>query len=145
MTEKKLIAMLTLDSNEFAKKFHLALEEVDGVQITGLGPAAYSQEAGENLIFAVMNARSSNVSTCTACCAKHRHLVKELPSGEKGLDGLCSHCSNMLMWLVKCKVSKETAQAWMKSEGKIDPWNLLRDAVEKLIKSGDIKMTEMEL
>lgn len=142
--DKKIIPMIDLDSNDFVKKVLYSLDEADGVGtvIPSMGGRDLEMQ---NFLFLLMNTRPSQRKKCKACNGYHWHFVKEFETKENIDAGmLCSSCGSILVLMSMLEVDKDKTIEWIKSEGKINPFDLLRDAVDKLIKEGKIKVDVQE-
>lgn len=144
MEEKNYIMNIDLDSNEFEDKVLHTLSKGFGVNTTIMAIRGEKQE-GERFTFLLMNFRSSKRKKCPACNGYHWYFVSEFETpDEKDKGGLCNRCGNILTWLVYLKIDKATILKWMKSKGDINPIELLKDGVEKMIKKGEIKVFTKE-
>lgn len=138
---KKLIASLDLDSNEFHEKFLYSIHNQDGAQITLQNLGGRIEELN-NFAFVLMNSRISQRKVCNACNGYHYFFVKNFESKEeKDTTGLCSPCGVMLQFMIMNEVSKEEVHKWMIGKGAVNPYTMMQDAIEAMVKSGDVTMT----
>jgi len=145
MPAQKIITNLDLDSNEFVKKFLLSLDEVDGVSINMSSLGGRVEEVN-NLGFVLLNSRLSQRKFCQACNGYHYYFVRDFePEEEKDKTGLCTRCGALLVALTMFEGSKDEIVKWMKSKGQYNPYELLKDAIEKMIKEKKITVTSKEV
>lgn len=142
---KKIIPSLDLNSKDFEKKVIYSLKETGNVRINP--SLIYSNEEGDmdRFAFALMNTFSSKRKHCMACGGKHYFFMDHYDDSQEDETGLCERCGVFLQNMVLFGVEdKKKIQEWMKSEGKIDPYELMREAVDKKVKDGEINMEKKE-
>jgi len=144
MDKKNYIAEIQLDSKDFIKKVEYALNKVDGVTTT-IGNLSGRRKMLENFTLLLMNTKSSKRKHCLACNGYHYYFKANFESEtEKDLTGLCPQCGNILVLLTLFKADESRIKEWMTCKGSINPHELLRDAVEVMIKSGEIVLGDIQ-
>lgn len=142
---KKIIPSLDLESFEFEKKVAYSLKETGNIRINP--KIIYSNKDGDmdRFAFALMNTFSSKRKHCSACGGKHYFFVSSHDDSQIDETGLCEKCGILLqnMGLFGVK-DNDKIQEWMKSQGDIDPYDLMRDAIQKDIKEGKVTMKSEE-
>lgn len=149
MDKQKMVPVLSLKSKNFADKVLLFLFKGGGIVNISLPEVpAVGQDCNEevnNLLFVLQNARSSTRKKCTACGGYHWLFVKEFEqTNEKDSTCLCTNCGKMLPLLALFKVSEKESMKWILSKGGINPYELLRDAKDKMISNGELTMTKKD-
>ena len=145
MKDKKIIPTLELDSNQFEEKVLISLEKTGNVRIVPKNLSGRKEEINR-FLFALMNTGSSKRILCPACCGKHRYFVKSMEIGSKEDEkGLCDSCGVFMTNMALLGVPMEKIKEWMTSKGEIDPYELMRDAIQDGIKKGDITMDKVDL
>ena len=141
--KKELVMCLDINSNEFEKKLLYSLFKVKNVRINPV--MLYDNKEGDidRYAFALMNTQSSKKKVCNACGGIHRYFTKKSISEEKGDEkGLCDTCGIILQNLVLFKADQKMIEKWIISNGEIDPYDLMRDGIQNMVKSGEIKMKQ---
>ena len=142
---KEIIPSLELDSYEFEKKVLFSLKETGNVRI--VPKIIYDNKTGDldKFAFALMNTNSSKIKLCPSCGGKHRYFTqKSIVDEEDNQTGLCDSCGIFLQNMILLNVSENKIQEWMKSDGKIDCFDLMRDSIQEKVNSGEIKMNKEE-
>lgn len=140
MKEKKLISAIDLDSKEFSGKVLVSLQNANGVNTTLINLSDRKEEM-QNLLFLLMNTKVSERKLCPACNGYHYYFVRDFENKEeKDKVGLCSHCGNMMVALTLHEIPGDKIIEFIKSKGEINPYELLKDGIDKFIKEGKIKV-----
>ena len=139
---KYIVPTLELDSNEFEEKVLISLDKTGYVRI--VPKVLYNRIKELNrFTFALMNTFSSKRKHCPACRGKHRYFIKSSDIDIKEDEtGLCDSCGVFLENMGFFGVPKDKLKEWIISEGEVDPYDLMRDAIQEGIKRGDIKIQE---
>ncbi len=142
MAEKKLVPVIDLDSTDFVEKVLYSLEKTGSVNTSFITIAGDGrEEAMNNFLFLLMNSKSSQRKHCKACGGSHWTFVRDFePKEEKDAGCLCSKCGSIMVIMTLCKVNKDDIINWIKSEGEINPFDLIRDGVDSMIKTGEIEV-----
>lgn len=139
----KQILGIDLDSDEFEEKVGIALTDADGMSTIIPNMMGREQKELQNFLFLLGNTRSSNMKHCKACGANHYIFIKDFePKSDKATTCLCPQCSNIGLLMVFFKMDGQRIKEWMLSEGKIDPYTLMRDGVDTFIKEGKITVEQ---
>ena len=142
---RSIVPALELDSNQFEGKVLIALEKTGNVRIIPKVLSGRKQELNR-FTFALMHTGSSKRKHCRACGGKHRFFVNSFEVNSKEDENvLCDSCGVHLVNLVLFNVPKPEIEKWIISEGSVDPYDLMRDAVQEGIKKGNIKMERVPL
>ncbi len=139
MEPKRVIPIIDLDSIEFHQKILYSLSEADGVGTTLPSMGGRTKEL-HHLTFLLMNTKSSQRKLCTVCGSHHWFFVKEFePTNLKDKKMLCTNCGSILGIMILLKTPQNIIKEWMNGKGEVDPFNTIRDSIDKMIKSGEIK------
>ena len=99
------------------------------------------KEEMNNLLFLMMNTRISQRKKCLACGGYHWYYVKDFEKKEdKDKEMLCSSCGSYMVLMALFETNEEKIKEWMKSNGEINPLEIIKNGVEKFIKEGKIEV-----
>ncbi len=143
MTVKKLAATFSLDSTDFEKKIKHCME--NDVAVALMPPEMGDEKQIENLAYMLLNFVPSPKKTCTACNGTFYFFTRQLEPALKNQEkGVCPICGQLLPTMVLLGVPPNKIRDWILSAGNINPYEIMRDAIDEAIRNGTVTVRKEE-
>lgn len=137
--EKKFIPHIDLDSVEFQKKIITSLSKADGVMTVIPGMMGREKDVEmSNLLFLLANSKVSSRKICPACNGYHYYFVRDFDRDMEDKKGLCSACGSLMCLMAMFDYSEDDVKKWLVSKGSMNPFEMIKDGIDKYIKEGKI-------
>lgn len=129
--EKNIISELEIDSNQLLEKAKISLEKVGFFSLSFKRFDEYNESSLENLNKVLLLDTDFFKCHCNACGGTF-YIFKSpnIQIDEKNNTGLCFGCMKILIFLTCYEADNDKVVEWMKSEGKINPLEILREEIK---------------